>query len=140
MIDLKDLPTVNASLNLMALTSLLCGWRAIKMKRVQTHWRFMLLALVFSGLFLCSYLYYHYQVGHKSFPELGWIKTLYLLILFPHIALAVLMLPFIFLTFYRAWKGEWTKHKKIARITLPVWLYVSFSGVLVYLMLYHFFA
>jgi uncharacterized membrane protein YozB (DUF420 family) len=76
-------------------------------------------------------------VGSVKFPELGWIKTVYLIILIPHIILAVVMLPFIFLTFYHAFKDHRELHKKWARITFPIWVYVSLSGVTVYLMLYH---
>ena len=97
-------------------------------------------ALVVSAAFLTSYLIYHFHVPSKKFPDLGWIKTVYLLILFPHIILATVMVPMILKTFWHAWRGEWDKHKKIARITFPIWLYVSVTGVVVYLMLYRWFA
>lgn len=104
------------------------------------HIKLMTGALVVSAAFLTSYLIYHFHVPSKKFPDLGWIKTVYLLILFPHIILATVMVPMILKTFWHAWRGEWDKHKKIARITFPIWLYVSVTGVVVYLMLYRWFA
>ena len=99
----------------------------------------MISALVVSAAFLTSYLIYHFNVPSKKFPDLGWIKTLYFLILFPHIILAVIMVPMILKTFWHAYKQEWESHKKIARITFPIWMYVSVTGVLVYFMLYQWF-
>jgi uncharacterized membrane protein YozB (DUF420 family) len=100
----------------------------------------MISALIFSAIFLTGYLIYHYHHGSTKFPDLGWIKTVYLLILFPHIILAIVMVPMILITFYHAFKGNFEKHKKIARITFPIWLYVSVTGVIIYLMIYQFFA
>ena len=97
----------------------------------------MVSALAVSALFLTSYLIYHYHVGSVKFPELGFIKTLYLIILLPHILAAAVMLLPIGMTFYFAFTDQREKHKKIARITFPLWVYVSISGVIVYLMLYH---
>lgn len=96
----------------------------------------MIAALAVSTAFLTSYLIYHYHVPSKKFPDLGFIKTIYLLILIPHIILAVVMVPMILKTFWHAYKQEWEKHKKIARITFPIWMYVSVTGVIVYFMLY----
>lgn len=136
---IEDLPTLNASLNSVSFILLLCGFFAIKKGKRELHIKLMTGALVVSAAFLTSYLIYHFHVPSKKFPDLGWIKTVYLLILFPHIILATVMVPMILKTFWHAWRGEWDKHKKIARITFPIWLYVSVTGVVVYLMLYRWF-
>lgn len=94
----------------------------------------MLGALFFSTIFLAGYLTYHYYHGSKIFPELGFIKTIYLIILVPHIILAAVMVPMIVMTFVLAFKKKWEAHMKWARITFPIWLYVSITGVLIYLM------
>jgi len=98
----------------------------------------MVSALSVSAVFLASYLYYHYTAGHVVYHGTGALKTIYLLVLIPHIILAVAMLPFIYLAFHHAFKGNFEKHKKIVKITWPVWMYVSVTGVIVYLMLYIF--
>lgn len=136
----QDLPTLNASLNAVAGTLLLCGYIAIKKKKESLHIKLMVSALIVSAAFLTSYLIYHYHVPSKKFPDLGLIKTIYLLILIPHIILAVGMVPMIIKTFWHGFRGEREKHKKIARITFPIWMYVSVTGVIVYFMLYHWFA
>lgn len=133
---LQELPTLNASLNALAATLLLSGYVAIKQKKEDLHKVLMVLALIVSAVFLTSYLIYHAQVPSKKFPDLGWIKTLYLFILIPHIVLAAGMVPMILKTFWHAYKKEWDKHKRIAKITFPIWMYVSVTGVIVYLMLY----
>lgn len=137
---LQDLPTLNASLNSIAGLLLLFGYISIKQGKKELHKKLMVSALGVSAAFLTSYLIYHYSAPSKKFPDLGWIKTLYLLILVPHIILAAVMVPMILKTFWHGFRGEWEKHKKIARITFPVWMYVSVTGVLVYLMLYRWFA
>jgi uncharacterized membrane protein YozB (DUF420 family) len=134
---MTHLPLIDACLNFLSFIFLVQGYRYIKQKNEIMHKKCMISALVTSGLFLAVYLFYHYHVGSVKFPELGWIKTVYLIILIPHIILAVVMLPFIFLTFYHAFKDHRELHKKWARITFPIWVYVSLSGVTVYLMLYH---
>jgi uncharacterized membrane protein YozB (DUF420 family) len=91
-------------------------------------------------LFLISYLIYHYHAGSKPFPDLGWIKTVYLLILIPHIILAAVMVPMILKTLWHAYHQEFEKHARWARWTFPIWVYVSVTGVLIYFMLYHWFA
>ena len=136
----QDLPTLNATLNTIAAVLLLSGFIAIKKQNKELHKKLMVSALVVSAAFLTSYLIYHYHVPSKKFPDLGWIKTVYLLILIPHIILAAVMVPMIIKTFWHAFRGEWEKHKKIARLTFPIWMYVSVTGVVVYLMLYHWFA
>lgn len=135
-----DLPTLNASLNTVSFVLLLSGYVAIKKGHKKLHIRLMLSALAVSAAFLTSYLIYHYSVPSKKFPDLGWIKTIYLLILFPHIILATVMVPMIIKTFWHGFRGEWDKHKKIARLTFPIWIYVSITGVIVYLMLYRWYA
>jgi uncharacterized membrane protein YozB (DUF420 family) len=136
----QDLPTLNATLNSIAGVLLLFGYISIKQGKRELHKKLMVAALVASTVFLASYLTYHYHVLSKKFPDLGWIKTLYFFILFPHIILAVVMVPMILKTFWHAYREEWEKHKKIAKITFPIWMYVSVTGVIVYFMLYHWFA
>lgn len=136
----QDLPTLNASLNTIAGILLLSGYISIKKGNKILHRNLMIAALAVSAAFLTSYLIYHYHVPSKKFPDLGFIKTIYFLILFPHIILAVVMVPMILKTFWHAYKQEWEKHKKIARITFPIWLYVSVTGVIIYFMLYHWYA
>ncbi|MBP9674516.1 MAG: DUF420 domain-containing protein [Bacteriovoracaceae bacterium] len=134
---LKLLPIFNTIMNSFSALCLLTGFICIKKKNILWHKRLMVSALIFSTIFLISYLYYHYQVGHTVFPRTGTIKTFYLTLLFTHIILAVVMVPFIFRTFYLAFKGDSLRHKKIAKITFPMWLYVSVTGVIVYFFLYH---
>ncbi len=135
-----DLPSLNAVLNSISSLLLFTGYWAIKNKKESLHKKLMCAAFVVSSLFLASYLYYHFHFPVKKFPDLGWIKIIYLSILFTHIILAVVMLPMIFVTFKRAFKGEREAHKKLARWTFPVWAYVSVTGVIIYFMLYHWFA
>ncbi len=134
-LTLESLPTLNAILNSCAFVCLISGYRAIKKGNKELHRNFMIATFIISALFLCSYLTYHYHAGHKLFPELGWIKTLYLAILVPHVILAVVMVPMILATFYFAWSEQWQRHKKIARLTFPIWCYVSFTGVIIYFFL-----
>jgi putative membrane protein len=136
----QDLPTLNAALNAIAASLLLSGYIAIKQGKQDLHKKIMVGALVVSALFLTSYLIYHYHVPSKKFPELGLIKSVYLLILIPHIILAAIMVPMILKTFWHAFRQEWDAHKKIAKITFPIWMYVSVTGVIVYFMLYVWFA
>lgn len=136
----QDLPTLNATLNSIAGVLLLSGYIAIKNDKKILHRNLMISALVVSAAFLTSYLIYHYHVPSKKFPDLGFIKTIYLLVLIPHIILAAVMVPMIVKTFWHAYKQDWDKHKKIARITFPIWMYVSVTGVIVYFMLYHWYA
>lgn len=138
--QVQDLPTLNASLNAVAATLLLSGYIAIKKKNKELHKKLMVATFIVSSLFLTSYLIYHYYVGSVKFPDLGWIKTVYLLILIPHIILSTVMVPMILKTFWHAYRQEWEKHKKIARLTFPIWMYVSITGVIIYFMLYHWFA
>ena len=136
-----NLPAFNAAFNLLSTCCLVSGFYFIKKtpKDERKHKICMFLALIFSTIFLAGYVTYHYHHGSTKFPELGWIKTLYIAILLPHIILAVVMVPMILMTFNYALRGNFQKHKKIARITFPIWMYVSVTGVIIYLMLYHFF-
>lgn len=136
----QDLPTLNATLNSAAFVLLLSGYIAIKKNQKIIHRNFMIAALCVSAAFLTSYLIYHYHVPSKKFPDIGIMKTVYLLILIPHIILAAVMVPMILKTFWHAYKEEWEKHKKIARLTFPIWMYVSVTGVIIYFMLYHWYA
>lgn len=138
--SVNDLPAINATLNGVATVLLASGFIAIKSGRKELHRNLMISALIVSALFLACYLVYHAHVGSKPFPDLGWIKTVYLLILFPHIVLAAVMVPMILKTFWHAFRAEWDQHKKIARLTFPIWMYVSVTGVIIYFMLYHWFA
>lgn len=101
----------------------------------ENHKKFMLMALLSSAMFLLCYLYYHYIVGSVPYPD-HWTKTIYLIILIPHVILAALMTPFIFFIVWKAFTEDFEKHKKLARIVFPVWVYVSVTGVIIYLMLY----
>jgi uncharacterized membrane protein YozB (DUF420 family) len=138
-VSLEDIPGINATLNACSTICLVTGFLSIKKKKITLHKILMVSAFVFSAFFLGFYLYYHAHVGSKAFPDLGFIKTIYLTILIPHIILAAVMVPLIFTTFFYAIRGDFLKHKKWAKITLPIWLYVSFTGILIYLMLYRWF-
>jgi uncharacterized membrane protein YozB (DUF420 family) len=131
------LASVNAILNTIAFILLVLGYRAIRKGDQQLHKKFMVSALAVSAAFLTCYLIHHYQVGSVKFQGEGFIRTLYFLILVPHVILAALMTPAIVVMVVFAFLGKFEKHKKIARIVWPVWAYVSVTGVLVYLMLYH---
>ena len=136
----QDLPAVNATLNGLSTLLLGAGYIAIKQNKKELHRNLMVGALLVSALFLTCYLIYHAEVGSVPFPNLGWIKTIYLIILIPHIILAAVMVPMILKTFWHAYRSEWERHKKIARVTFPIWMYVSITGVIIYLMLYQWFA
>ncbi len=137
--ETSSLPAFNAIFNLLSTICLILGYYSIKKKRETHHRNFMVAALIFSSIFLTGYLVYHYHHGSTKFPDLGWIKTLYLAILFPHIILAVVMVPMILVTFNHAFRKNWEKHKKIAKITFPIWMYVSVTGVIIYLMIHQWF-
>ncbi len=137
MISVSDLPTVNATLNGISAILVVAGFIAIKSGRRDLHRRLMLSALGVAVLFLTSYLYYHSQVGTTRFTEQGWIRPVYFSILLTHTVLAAVIVPLIITTVVLALRGKFSGHRKIARVTLPLWLYVSVTGVLVYLILYH---
>lgn len=133
-----DLPAVNASLNGVATLMLLGGWWAIKFRQnAQLHRAFMVAALVSSALFLSCYLYYHYSIGGGTrYEEQGILRVIYFTILLTHIPLAVIMVPFILMAVWHAIRGKFDRHKKIVRWVWPVWMYVSVTGVVIYVMLY----
>jgi len=130
-------PTLNAALNLTSAVLLVSGYLFIRRRRVAAHKACMLAALAVSTCFLASYVYYHYHHGSTPFPGRGWVRGLYFAILVPHVILAAAILPLALLTVYRAWKEEFPRHVRLARWTLPIWLFVSVTGVLIYWMLYH---
>lgn len=131
------LPALNAILNATGALLLITGYLMIRRRRIALHKACMISALVASILFLTSYLVYHYHAGATPFTGTGSIRIVYFAILLTHTILAVLVPPMAGITFYRALKGNFERHKKIARWTLPIWLYVSITGVIVYWMLYH---
>jgi uncharacterized membrane protein YozB (DUF420 family) len=133
------LPHLNAFLNGASAVLLLTGYSFIRARNVIAHRACQTAALVVSCLFLISYLVYHYHHGSTRFLGTGFVRPLYFTILTSHTILALAIVPLIFLTFYRALRGDFLRHRRIARITLPLWLYVSVTGVIVYLMLYHFY-
>jgi uncharacterized membrane protein YozB (DUF420 family) len=135
--EIADLPTVNASLNALASVFLVVGYLMIRRRRIDAHRRCMLSALATSALFLVSYVTYHAYSGSVPFRGTGAIRVLYFAVLIPHIILAAAILPLALVTTARGLRGDYTRHVRIARWTLPLWLYVSVTGVIVYLMLYH---
>lgn len=135
--NVTDLPAVNACLNAVSLLFLMSGYWFIRRKNKDAHRLCMMAAFGVSILFLGCYLYYHYHAGHVPFTGTGWVRPVYFFILITHIILAALVPVLAVLTIIRALKGNFEKHKKIARITYPVWVYVSVTGVVVYVMLYH---
>ena len=139
--DTSNLPAVNAVFNSLSTICLLAGFYFIKKvpRHEKRHKICMFSALIFSTIFLIGYLTFHYHHGSTKFPDLGWIKTLYLIILIPHIILAAVMVPMIVMTFNYALRGNFEKHRKWARVTFPIWMYVSVTGVIIYLMLYQLF-
>lgn len=128
--------TLNAVLNLISAILLTSGYINIKKRNVANHKRMMISALVSSALFLVSYLIYHYMVGSMPYPYHDWTRILYYIILAPHIILAALMVPFILAAVWFALKSQFDKHKKLVMWVWPVWMFVSVSGIIVYLMLY----
>ncbi len=134
---ISALPHLNALLNSTSAFFLLVGYSFIKAGRVAAHRTCQLLALTASVLFLTSYLIYHYHHGATRFTGQGIVRSVYLTVLFTHTVLAVVIVPLVLLTVYRAARGDFLRHRRIARWTLPLWLYVSVTGVFVYLMLYH---
>ena len=132
----QDLPTLNAALNTTSAVLLLTGWRLIRRGRRDAHRRAMLAALATSTLFLVSYLAYHFQVGSVRFTGQGPIRTVYFAILVSHTVLAAAIVPLVLLTLTRALRGRFEAHRALARVTAPLWLWVSVSGVVVYWMLY----
>ena len=129
-------PTLNACLNFFAGIFLLLGWQAIKSKNKERHMRLMVSALVCSALFLCSYLTYHALYGSKAYEGQGVLRGVYFTILLTHTPLAALIVPFAVWAVYYAIKKDYKRHTRITKILFPAWMYVSVTGILIYLMLY----
>ena len=131
-----DLPALNAALNATSAVLLTIAWFLIKARRIAAHRRVMISAFVTSALFLTSYVVYHAQVGSKPYLGTGVMRTIYFSILIPHVLLAAAVLPLAIVTLRRGLRRDDQRHRRIARITLPLWLFVSVTGVVVYAMLY----
>ncbi len=136
MLQITDLPGVNATLNGLATALLISAWVAVKRRRLVAHRNLMIAALVCSSLFLTSYLIYHAHVGSVRFQGTGAVRTVYFTVLITHTILAALVPFLVGITVWRAYRRRWDRHVRIARYTLPIWLYVSVTGVVVYWMLY----
>lgn len=133
---LQDLPAVNATLNAISAVLLVIAYLLIRARRIEQHRRVMIAAFATSSVFLLFYLVYHAQVGSVRFTRQGIVRPLYFSILITHIILAAATLPLAIVTLTRGLKGRFPQHRAIARWTLPIWLYVSVTGVLVYVLLY----
>jgi uncharacterized membrane protein YozB (DUF420 family) len=131
------LPALNASLNAAAAVCLLVGWRLIRARKQSAHRACMLAALALSTLFLVGYVVHHARVGSVPFRGEGLLRGVYFAVLIPHVLLAAAVVPLALVTLHRAWSERFDRHRRIARVTLPIWLFVSVSGVVVYLLLYH---
>jgi len=136
MISISDLPAVNATLNGIATLFLLAGFYFIRRRQIERHRRAMLGAFAMSTLFLISYVIYHANVGSRPFTGQGPIRLVYFTILITHIVLAAAIVPMALVTLRRGWIRDDARHRRIARITWPIWMYVSVTGVIIYLMLY----
>jgi putative membrane protein len=130
------LPHLNAFLNSTSALFLIAGYRFIRAGFIRAHRNCQLAALVTSTCFLVSYVTYHYYHGETPFPGQGIVRPFYFAILITHVILAIVIVPLVLTTVYRAARGDFVRHRRIARWTLPLWLYVSVTGVIVYLMLY----
>jgi uncharacterized membrane protein YozB (DUF420 family) len=135
-VTVSDLPAVNAALNATCAVLLVIGWTLIKRGRIRQHRAVMIAAFSTSALFLISYLVYHAQVGSVRFQRTGFIRTVYFTVLLTHTVLAALIVPMVLVTLSRGLSGKYDPHRRIARWTMPIWLYVSITGVIVYVMLY----
>ena len=135
--SIADLSTVNAALNATSAILIGSGFYFIKQKNIAAHKACMIAALAVSTLFLASYLFYHYNVGSVRFTKQGWIRDVYFPLLISHTILAALVLPLVLRTAFLAFRGRFPNHTRIAKWTFPTWMYVSVTGVVVYLMLYH---
>jgi len=131
---------LNAALNGTSAVLLACGYVAIRSGKIKVHKAFMIAAFSVSCAFLVSYLIYHYRVGHVVFQGQGWIRPLYFALLISHTILAAAIVPMILVTLRRAWLERFDRHRIIARWTLPLWFYVSVTGVIVYVLLYQVYA
>jgi uncharacterized membrane protein YozB (DUF420 family) len=135
-VSVEDLPAVNASLNALSGLLLIVGYVLIRARRIEQHRKVMLAAFATSALFLVCYVVYHAQVGSVRFTRQGYVRPVYFTVLITHVVLAAAVLPLALVTLSRGLRSRFDAHRRIARWTLPIWLYVSFTGVLVYVMLY----
>lgn len=133
------LPHLNAILNSTSALFLIAGYLFIRRGRIESHKKCQITAVVTSTVFLISYLTYHYYHGDTRFLGQGIIRPVYFAILITHVILAIVIVPLVLITLVRALRSDFIRHRRIARWTLPLWLYVSVTGVIVYLMLYHFY-
>lgn len=136
MLHVTDLPALNATLNGIATLLLTLGWVFVRRRDLVKHRLCMIGALVASAAFLASYVVYHYHAGSRPFPHEGPIRMVYFVILITHVILAAAIVPLVLMTVSRAFREQFARHRAIARWTLPLWLYVSVTGVIVYWMLY----
>ena len=132
----SNLPTLNAALNALSAFLLLMGYREIRRGNRERHRQWMIGALAASILFLVSYLIYHAQVGSVPYPHHDWTRRVYFAILIPHVILATVNVPFILILVRRAWRGDFERHRALARWIWPSWIFVCVSGVTIYFMLY----
>lgn len=139
-LQLSDFPAIDAALNAASAVLLTSGYFFIRRKKILAHKICMLSAFSTSALFLACYLWYHAHHGVTRFPGQGAVRVAYFSLLGSHTILAALIVPLVLVTLYRAWRERFEAHKRLARWTLPLWLYVSLSGVIVYWMLYHLYA
>ena len=135
--EVTDLPALNAGLNVVAAVLLALGYFFIRRGDRERHKLSMLAACVTSTAFLTSYLIYHWHVGSVPFTGQGWIRPVYFVILISHIVLAMGILPLALVTVTTAWRGKFDRHRRVAKWTWPLWMYVSVSGIVIYLALYH---
>jgi uncharacterized membrane protein YozB (DUF420 family) len=135
-VTVHDLPAVNASLNAVSGVLLVGGYTLMRLRRIDLHRKVMIAAFATSSLFLVCYLVYHAQVGPVPFPRHGFVRSLYFTILITHVVLAATVPPLAIITMTRGLQGRYPQHRRIARWTFPIWLYVSVTGVLVYVLLY----
>ena len=131
------MPPFQALLNALATLLLGVGWVCVRRRRLAAHRNTMIMTLVVSFVFLVSYLAYHAKVGYMPFAGQGWIRPIYFTLLFSHIVLAGVIVPLVLFTVYFAARGNFRSHPRVARWTLPIWMYVSLSGVIVYLLAFH---
>ena len=134
--SISDLPAVNALLNTASMIFLVMGYRAIRAGNRTVHKKWMLYALASSALFLISYVVYHYHVGSVPYEYRDWTRIVYFIVLVPHIIFAGVMTPFILAAVWLALREQFSSHRRLVRWVWPVWMYVSVSGVVIYLMLY----
>lgn len=131
----EQLPALNALLNSASTVLIVAGFVAIKKRNYITHMKLMLTAFITSSLFLISYLLYHNFVGHTPFPGEGWIRPVYFTILISHIILSAFVVPLVLTSYYFAFSGKFSTHRKVSKWTFPIWLYVSITGVIIFFVL-----